>query len=79
MESEEAQMMRRLQNGQVSDRDIQNIMESDGQLRHELFAIENKKLKEKEHRTRIYGDDAEIFDGVDKDGNLYQDIPLHVL
>lgn len=77
--SEEAQMMERIRSGRGTDGDFQAVVErGDRSQKMEVERLEMKKRKEMEHYGRIYGDDIQIFDGVDNNGNLYKDYSLDI-
>lgn len=73
--SREEQLHKRIQDGTVTDRDLQEIEErGDRSLKKALNEKERHLRKEKEHLDRLYGEGA--WDGKDEEGRLFKNIPL---
>lgn len=68
---------RRLENGSVTDSDLMFLEKTDDRrLKAKYDRIHNERYKAKKYLDNKYGKD--VFDGIDKDGNYYKDIPLDV-
>jgi hypothetical protein len=74
--SKEEELHRKIESGQLTDMDIQKIQESgDSSLMRKLTDKENEAIRRKSDVEGKLGiTDSKLFDGVDKDGNLFKDI-----
>ena len=75
----EEELHKRIQSGALSDRDIAEVEKSGGELLKEMKKVADKRTSELKNNPayRHFGEGS--FDGIDKDGNLYKDIPLNSL